>query len=119
MLQTDTAAMSIARGEDSSHWRTPRRQGLRSTGRPSAVHALETPSAPVARSSDPAARPGSPFFLEEDFSPEERVNAIAELLLKGVTRAIAKKRVEKTRRWRLRKAETTERPSGPGTEKPQ
>ena len=64
-------------------------------------------------------RPRGRFFPEEDFTSKERVSAIADLLLKGVTRAIAKKRVEKTRKWRRRKAETTNFPSGPEPKNPE
>lgn len=45
-----------------------------------------------------------PIFPEADLTPEERLDAVAEILLRGVRRLVAERRREKTRRWRERRA---------------
>ncbi len=77
-----------------------------------AVTALESKQSP---SPEPVpVQPASAFRSPEDMmSPEERADAIAAILLKGVTRRIAKKQREKTRRWRERKAGKSAAPEEP------
>jgi hypothetical protein len=43
-------------------------------------------------------------FPECDYSPDERMDAIARLLLLGVTRRIAARKRDNTRRWRAKHA---------------
>ncbi len=59
----------------------------------------EQPSTPPRPSSP---RP-EPYLPEAFFSPEERADAVAEILLAGVRRVNAEKRREKSRRYRRRK----------------
>lgn len=47
---------------------------------------------------------GGPWFPEFDYTPEERLTAVAEILLRGMRRMVAARGREKTRRWRERKA---------------
>lgn len=48
-----------------------------------------------------------PWFPEFDYTPEERLAAIAEILLRGMRRLQAERKREKTRRWRTRRAAKT------------
>lgn len=43
-----------------------------------------------------------PIFPEADLLPEDRLDAVAEILLCGVRRLAAERGREKTRRWRER-----------------
>lgn len=45
-----------------------------------------------------------PWFPEFDYEPEERLAAVAEILLRGVQRMQAERKRQKTRRWRERSA---------------
>ena len=45
-----------------------------------------------------------PCFPESDLTPEERIDAVAAILLRGVRRLVAERGREKTRRWRERRA---------------
>jgi len=45
-----------------------------------------------------------PWFPEFDYTPEERLKAVAEILLRGMRRMLAEQKREKTRRWRERRA---------------
>jgi len=45
-----------------------------------------------------------PTFPESDLTSEERIDAVVEILLRGVRRLVAERRREKTRRWRERRA---------------
>jgi hypothetical protein len=46
-----------------------------------------------------------PTFPESDLTSEERIDAVAEILLRGVRRLAAERGREKTRRWRERRAD--------------
>ena len=47
-----------------------------------------------------------PGFPEFEYTPEERVKAVAEILLRGMRRMLAERRRAKKRGWRERTAAT-------------
>lgn len=61
-----------------------------------------------------------PDFPESDLSPDERLDAVAEILLRGVRRLAAERGREKTRRWRERRtgADGSNRVDVPGGTSP-